>query len=303
MRIAAPRPARRGMLLVITASTLWGTVGVASQALTNLSNTNPLSISYLRLVVAAPILLLASWRLLGRRMWSASWRDIGLMMLIGVLIAADQALYFIAISLSGVTIATLIAVCSAPVLVTVLNTLIERKKPTRFTLTIVAIALLGTVLLVTGSSVDGRSGSSAVGSACLYALMILFARFLSAKYHSLQITALGFSTGAICLLVVSRLVGFAGTYPVTGWLLILYMGTVPTALAYGLFVLGMRTLPAPVASVIVLLEPLTASVLSWALFGERLSPIGIAGAMLLLTAIAALSIAAPDGDSSPEGGS
>ncbi len=297
------------MLLVITASTLWGTVGVASQALAHLTNTNPLSISYLRLVVAAPILLLAGWRLLGRRMWSASVRDVGLMMLIGVLIAADQALYFFAISLSGVTVATLIAVCSAPVLVTVLTAAIERKTPTSSTLVVVAIALIGTVLLVTGSAKSGNTGSSltgavcAVGSACLYAVMILFARYLSARHHSLQITALGFSTGAICLLIASRLVGFVGTYPVTGWLLILYIGAVPTALAYGLFVVGMRTLPAPLASVIVLLEPLTASVLSWVLFGERLSLLGITGALLLLSAIGVLSAVVPEPDQSVGGGS
>jgi DME family drug/metabolite transporter len=78
---------------------------------------------------------------------------------------------------------------------------------------------------------------------------------------------------------------------VTGWLIILYLGAIPTALAYGLFVFGMRTTPAPLASILVLLEPLTAALLSWWIFGERLSPAAIIGAMLVLGAVYALSTA------------
>ena len=51
----------------------------------------------------------------------------------------------------------------------------------------------------------------------------------------------------------------------------------------------MRTTPAPVASVLVLLEPLTATLLAWLLFDERLSAVGIGGAVLLLAAIGLLS--------------
>ena len=289
------RPTRRGMLFVIVASSLWGTTGVVSQALANLSTTSPLSVASLRMTVAAPILLLVGWRLLGRKMWSASRQDFGLMMLIGVLIAADQALYFIAISLTGVTVATLVAVCAAPVLVMVFTSVKERKAPARFSVTIVLMALIGTALLVTGDTTGTQHPASllgvlvAVGSACGYAAIILFSRFLSGKYHALQINALGFSTGAICLLIVSRFVGFVGTYPLTGWVLILYLGTIPTAMAYGLFVLGMRSTPSQVASVLVLLEPLTAAILAWVLFGERLSLVGIVGAVLLLGTIFALS--------------
>src|SRR5258708_6127381 len=300
MQTIAPRTAPRGTLLLMIASPLWGTAGIASQGLATLTNMNPLSISAFRLLIAAPILLLVGWRLLGRDLWSGSRRDIGLMALIGVLMAADQALYFIAISFVGVTISTLIAICGAPLLVVLFTALIERKAPTRFMVGIVFAALLGTALLVTGSSASGRSSSPligiacAAGSACGYAGVLLFGKYLSGKYHSLQITALGFSTGAVCLLIVSHIVGFVGTCSVTGWLIILYMGIFPTALAYGLFLFGMRTTPAPLASVLVLLEPLTASVLSWGLFGERLSVSGIVGAILLVGTIYVLSVSSSD---------
>src|SRR6185436_18229609 len=124
---------------------------------------------------------------------------------------------------------------------------IERKMPSRFSISIIFLALLGTVLLVGSSANQSQSTSSltgvacALGSSCAYTGVLMLSKFLSGKYHSLQINAVGFSVGAICLLLVSHLVGFAGSYPVSGWMLILYLGAIPTALAYGLFTFGMRT--------------------------------------------------------------
>src|SRR5258708_11453322 len=189
MQTIAPRTAPRGTLLIMIASTLWGTAGIASQGLATLTNMNPLSISAFRLLIAAPILLLVGWRLLGRDLWSGSRRDIGLMALIGVLMAADQALYFIAISFVGVTISTLIAICCAPLLVVLFTALIERKAPTRFMVGIVFPALLGPALLVTGSSPTGRPSSPLIriarasGSPRRYAALLLFRNDLSRKHH------------------------------------------------------------------------------------------------------------------------
>ncbi|MCZ7540034.1 MAG: EamA family transporter [Anaerolineae bacterium] len=297
MKTSESRAGQGGILLVMTGSTLWGTSGVASQLLANLAHTTPLSIGCWRLLVASPILLAAGWALLGPKMWPASRRDFGSIALVGVCLAVDQALYFMAIKYIGITIATLVVICCAPLLVTLFTSLRERQAPTRFMVSIIVVALAGTALLVTGSSHAGDASSPllglfcAVGSGFGYAGVLLLSRFLSARYHTLQITALGFTTGAICLLVVSQIIGFVATYPAAGWLVILYLGAVPTALAYGLFVFGMRTTPAPLASILVLLEPLTAAVLSWWVFGERLSPAGILGAILVVGAIYALSTA------------
>lgn len=79
------------------------------------------------------------------------------------------------------------------------------------------------------------------------------------------------------------------SYPPAGWLLLLYLGVVPTALAYALFLLGMRHIAATAASIVTLLEPLVAAGLAWLLLGERLGPLGLLGATLLLGAVALLS--------------
>lgn len=62
---------------------------------------------------------------------------------------------------------------------------------------------------------------------------------------------------------------------------LVYLGVVPSALAYGLFLTRVRTVPAAVAAIVPLPlplpEPLTATVLATALLGERPAPAALAG--------------------------
>ena len=51
--------ARRGLLLIVLAAVLWGTVGVATKTIFGLSDTNPLSIGFFRVVFSVPVLLAA----------------------------------------------------------------------------------------------------------------------------------------------------------------------------------------------------------------------------------------------------
>ena len=57
-----------------------------------------------------------------------------------------------------------------------------------------------------------------------------------------------------------------------------------------MYTIGLRHVPASVAGVTTLLEPLTATILGVALFGERLGAGGWLGALLLLTALGLLIV-------------
>jgi len=65
-----------------------------------------------------------------------------------------------------------------------------------------------------------------------------------------------------------------------------YLGIVATAVVYGAYVLGLRHAGATAAALAVVLEPLTATVLSVAFHGERLTAAGVAGAVLIAGALA-----------------
>lgn len=290
-----PGERRRDFLSILVAAISWGTIGVTTQALYRTSTTNPVSIGFFRLVIAAPLLGIACWILLGKRCFRIARRDVALMILLGSMEALYQVCYFTAITLSGVTVSTLVTLCTAPVLVALLSLFVGRE---RLSLTVVCAllsAIGGTWLLIgaRGSSTQGAASMVgiifALGSACGYALVIFCARSLSTKYHPLQINAVAFTTGALLLFGFALKTGLSVAYPLGGWLMLGYLGAVPTALAYGLFMRGMRSTPSTVASILTLFEPLTAAILAWIFFGERLGPSALLGACLLIGTILMLS--------------
>jgi DME family drug/metabolite transporter len=111
---------------------------------------------------------------------------------------------------------------------------------------------------------------------------------MSAQAHSLLINRLAFPIGALLLFAITLPGGLTVSYPPVGWGLLLYLGLVPTALAYALFFRGMRSTTATAATIITLIEPLTATILASVLFQERLGPLGLLGGALLLLALGVL---------------
>lgn len=286
-------PAQRGFGLVMLAGTLWGTVGVAVQTISGLAATNAVSLSFFRLGIATPLLFLACWHFLGRRMFHIQGRHLLLMMLGGILVAVSHLAYFAAIPYAGIATATLIAICAAPILVT----LFARERLGRRGL----LALVGVFLLTGFKASDSTHEQAwlgallAFGAAATYAGVVLCGRFLAGRYHPLQINSIGFAAGSLVLLTAALTSsGLVISYPAPGWLLLIYLGAVPTALGYGLFLAGMRTISAPVASVLTLMEPLTATLLAGLFFNEQLGAYGLAGAVLLGCALVLLSLGGND---------
>jgi DME family drug/metabolite transporter len=286
---------RRGLPFIVAAAVLWGTVGIATKALYGIAETTPLSIGFLRLALSVPALLLACWALLGARTFRVSRRDLGLMALIGAMMALYQVCYFASIALVGVSIAVLVTLCMAPVLVALLSTALLRERLAPQVLLALACAIMGTLLLVGGGPAQGGAWNTlwgvllALGSALGYAVLALCSRTLAGRYHPLQPITIGFAAGALILLPFALGSGLALNYSFEGWLLLLHLGLVPTALAYALFLYGMRHTSATVASIVTLLEPLTSTALAALLFGERLGPLGVVGAALLLGTIGLIS--------------
>ena len=210
---------RRDFLLIVCASISWGTVGIANQALYTSGVTNALSLSFLRLAIATPLFFLACWTRLGRRLFRMKRRDLGVMMLMGSMIAFSQACYIAALASDGVGVSTLIAICVAPVIITVFTTCIARERLTLITLIVLVAALSGLAFL----------------SACGYAGFILCGRLLTGRCHPLQISAVAFGTGTLVLLVCAASTRLVLVYSAWGWLILLYLGCVPTDLAYVLF--------------------------------------------------------------------
>ena len=283
--------APRGILLVLTAALLWGTGGVVKQTIAELAPTNALSIAFFRMGFSVPVLGLVCAFVLRSNMFRVGRRDLAITLCIGGLTGIYQALYFAAISEVGVSIATLMALCVAPVVVAIESALFMKERLTRRVGLALICAISGIVLL-TGfqANVPGNAGLGmlmAAGSATAYGTVTVISRTLSRQSHPLQTAAFGFAFGALILFVLafSSSAGLVTSYPLMGWVWLVYLGLVPTALAYSLFLSGMRSTPATIASIFTLVEPLMAAVLAWIIFGERLSALGFVGAGLLVCAM------------------
>lgn len=286
-----------GAMLILVAAALWGTSGLSGKALASVADAHPLAIGLYRLAIAGPLLVLIVVAGPGpgalripRRHWPA-------FAVLALSQALYQALYFTAVAAIGVSLATLIALCGAPVLITLLATIVLREPLTGTVLAGVAIAVVGVGLLV-GPVGGGEAAApisliglaSAGGAALCYAAFALQARTIAPHYPVTVLVAVAFSVGAVMLLPIGVAAGLRIEGPplLVGGLLA-YLGLGATALAYTLFFAGVRRVTATLSGVLVLVEPLTAAMLAWLVFEEALGPAGLVGAGLLLIAVGVLT--------------
>jgi DME family drug/metabolite transporter len=160
------------------------------------------------------------------------------------------------------------------------------------------MAVTGTALLVIGprgfgefADHFGRGALLALGAGVAYAVYGVAAKGRVARVRRLAVSAITFALAALFLAPALLGEPAATRALAAGWPLLLYLGIDPTALAYVLFTAGLGRVPATAAGIVSLLEPLTATTLGLLVFGERLGPVGVAGALLLLAALALLTTA------------
>jgi DME family drug/metabolite transporter len=287
----------RGLLRVVLAAVLWGTTGLTSTALYRLSEVDALSVGALRLITASPALLLlaqtlapGSLRPLLRREWRA-------VLVLGAAMAGYNGSFFAALARTSVTAGTLLALCSAPLFVAVMARAFLGEPLTRPVLLALAAGVSGTVLLVGGQGGgdvlrwDYALGNGlALAAGLSYAVYALVGRAKSGRAPPASLAALSFTTAAFMLAPFALGSGLRLPTNLPAWLAVLYLGLVPTALAYALYISGLRTVPATTASIGTLVEPLTAAVLAALFLGERLTPDGLVGAALLLGSLVILSL-------------
>lgn len=278
----------RGFTLVVLAALCWGTSGVAGDAVLRRTDLDPLDVAWHRMAVGAVVLVGLH---LARRRPVGTGGARGRLLLVGLGLGAYQAAYFLAVGAAGVSIATLVALGAAPLLIAVGGTVLGHGRPDRATVVALAVALVGLVLLV-GVSAAEDTGSAvllgaltALGCAVAYAAVVLTSSRVPAGVPT---TTVGFAVGALALTPVALLAGLDTTGDPVALALLVYLGAVPSALAYGLFFTGVRAVPAAVVSIVTLLEPLTATALATVLLGERLAPTALVGGLLMLGAVAGL---------------
>jgi drug/metabolite transporter, DME family len=296
-------PTRIGLLLVCLAGVLWGTGGLALEVLRGHTSMSVLTVSAYRMLIAAVALVAASLVLRRGPQLVALLRAHPVRaIVVGLGTGAYQALYFGSVATAGVTVATVVSLGLAPVLLAVVDLVRARRRTARPRSTlrlalVVTAALSGLVLVSAASGANAVGGQPvlglvlAVASGSVYAATTGLGSTLLASeaVDPLALTTVATTAGAVGLVPVALAGGgpYVTTDPTTLGTLA-YLGLFTMALAYGLFYAGLRTTRSGAAVVATLLEPVTAAVAAAVVLGERLGPTGIVGSVLILAAVAGL---------------
>lgn len=266
-------------LLVLAGASLFGTVGTAQALGPDVPSS---SLAATRLLLTAVVLVAIVLALGGGRGITAAARRAPTWFA-GVGQGAFNLFFLAAMKETGVAVGTLVAIGAAPVI-----TGLIARHVTRLWLVATTVAVTGLVLLVWGQQGGAMEATPlgvalALGAATSYATYIVAGN--AAEELGLETQAFlaaAFSVAAVVTLP-GLLVGDLGWVTTAGGALLLgYLVLVPTVLAYSLFNRGLRGVRSSTASTLALIEPVVAASLAFVLLGERLGPLGLVGAGLIL---------------------
>lgn len=281
---------------MIAAAALWGTTGTAQSFAPD--GATPLAVGAVRIALGGSVLVAfaALTGLISREkapaMSRAISRDAWLPVVVAAVgVALYQPLFFAGVSLSGVSVGTVVAIGSAPVMAGLAGFAALGERPGVLWVAATALAIAGCVLLL-GSGSTGEISAlgviSALGAGLCYGSYATASKtLLDRGLSQSSVMALAFGIGGALLAPALLFVDLGWLTESAGIAVALHLGLVATAAAYLLFAKGLSGLPVATAATLSLAEPLTAGLLGFLLLGERLGPVALLGAALLLCGLLA----------------
>ena len=195
-------------------------------------------------------------------------RQLGLLVLGGLLLGAHWLTFFQAVKVGGVAIATL-GFASFPAFTLLLEGLLFRERLHAGEFAVVGLVCLGLLLVTPQFELAGEATQGllwAVLSGLLFALLSLTNRVSARGISPVQAALWQNLTIALCLLPLA-----APQLPAMApldWLWLGLLGVLCTGLAHSLFVSSLRVLKARTAAVVFAMEPVYGIGFAWLLFAE-----------------------------------
>jgi drug/metabolite transporter, DME family len=279
---------------VLLAGALWGGGALVAQFLIE-GGIAPQSLSFARFALGLPLLWWLHWRAPagpGGRWADLAGRERFQVLATGAAMALNVSCWFVGISYLGAALPTVISICCAPAIVTLVSVL---RGYERFGVRLLAgllLALAGVLLLVMPAAgwgplapEHGAGVAWSLASAFCYAMVVLGNARMPARVPAATASAWGMTVAALCMLAVAWPRGI--TWPESGaqWLGVGYTGVVTTSVAYLAFAWGARRLSPTSAVIGTLIEPLVAALLAAALLAQPMAPRQWGGALLLMGAM------------------
>jgi drug/metabolite transporter (DMT)-like permease len=237
-------------------------------------------------IATAVLLPLAALRGSLRRLAPTQW-VVGLLMgAVGY--ALQSSLYFSAVRHAELSQVGLIFSCY-PLLVMLAAMLLRRERATRRRWTALVMSWFGIALVLTAGSVGSFSGigtAYALAAASVYCAYILIGERVTEKVPPLDLSALVVTGASLTFLVIGLLDG--GPHldvSATAWLWLGLTAMISTVAAIIMFFAGMSRLGPSTAALLGTLEPVVTVTAAGLVFHERLTPVQMLGAALVLCAL------------------
>ena len=263
------------------APAIWGTTYLTTTQL--LPAGRPLLGTVLRALPAGLVVIAISRRLPAGIWW---WRAL----VLGALnIGAFFTLLFVAAyRLPGGVAATIVA--AQPLLVAGLSAwLLPERASGRLVIAAVAgIAGVGLLVVPADTVLDAVGVAAAAGAAAVFAAGIVLSKRWPSPAPLLATTGWQLAAGGLLALpfALTR-EGLPASLSVANVAGYAYLSTFGAAVAYALWLRGIRALPATRVTFLALLSPVVATTLDWIVRGERLTPLQAVGGLIVLGSVVA----------------
>lgn len=158
-----------------------------------------------------------------------------------------------------------------------------------------ALALMGTALVVGGGSGEFVGYALAIGAAVIYSIYIVVGSVATGGLDAMAVSTVVCSSAALVTggIVLARLIaGEPASFPESprGWFSLAAIAVICTAIAIMAFFAGMARLGATTTSVMSTLEPVVTVGLATWLLNESLSAVQAVGAVVVIVAVIALAL-------------
>jgi len=277
-----------GLLVLIMGAVA---IGMAAP-LVKLSELGPQTVGFWRMALAIPFAFL--WMQFDRDPprkpdTPSGWKRWLYLALPGLLFSGDLAFWHAGIKITSVANATFLANLQ-PVFVVLAAWLIFKEKITKQFMFAAGLAVAGAALLSAGNITVAPERWP--GDVLSMATAVWYAAYILAVRQARRFASTGtviFFTVLVCSPILGlTALGFGETIlpgSLTDWLVLIGLAVGVQIVGQGGVAFGLGRVPAPVASIIILIQPVVASIAGWLMFGEAFAPIQYAGAALVLTGV------------------
>ncbi|MFI8751573.1 DMT family transporter [Vreelandella lionensis] len=212
----------------------------------------------------------------------------------GLGVAGNFTFYFLSIEHGSVAVAATLMYC-APVFVYLASFALKLERPTAVKWLAIALVMVGVVLLTKLYAI-GAGDLSLMGVATgllaglSYALFIFGFKYAAPHGSPSAVLSIAFTVLAVVLIVPADLSQTISVVSAPELPLFVALGILGAGLSFLLYVVGIKHAAPALASMVAMVEPVTATLFGVAVLGENLEMIQMVGMGIILLTVTALSV-------------